>query len=112
MRRLSDTQEGYLSNLECFHKSCLLFGLNNEMVERIIFSAKTWTEHFPLLANQKKKQQQRNNASKKTLVWATPFTNLIKLDKREKQFAPLASITYKKPSTLGTILANYKHIAH
>ena len=37
---------------------------------------------------------------------------LIKLDQREKHLAPMASITYKKPKTLGSIFTNYKLIAH
>ena len=42
------------------------------------------------------------------------YTNrLIKLDQKEKHLlAPMASITYKKPKTLGSIFTNYKRIAH
>ena len=104
-------QEGYLCSLERLHKKRLLSGFNNKMVVRILLTiiAKTWTDRFqtPPTPN-----HNESTNSKKTLVWATPFSNLIKLDQREKHLAPIASITYKKPKTQGSILTNYKLIAH
>jgi len=44
-------------------------------------------------------------------VWATSFTNLITLTKREKNLNPKAMITYKRPTTIGQLLTNYKHLA-
>ena len=108
IRRLNKTQEGYLCSLERLHEKCLLSGFNNKMVVRILSIAKTWTKRFqaPPTPN-----QEESTNSKKTLVWATPFSNLIKLDQRKKRLAPMASIAYKKPKTLGSI-TNYKLIAH
>ena len=79
------------------------------MVVRILSIAKTWTDHFqaPPTPN-----HEESTNSKKTLVWATPFSNLIKLDQREKHLAPMASITNKKRKTLRSILTDYKLIAH
>ena len=52
-------------------------------------------------------------ALKKALVWATRFSNVIKLEQKEKHLASMASITYKKKTkTMGSILTNYKLIAH
>jgi len=39
-------------------------------------------------------------------VWATSFTNLITLTKREKNLNPKAMITYKRPTTIGQLLTN------
>ena len=44
-------------------------------------------------------------------VWATSFPNLITLTKREKNLNPKAMITYKRPTTIGQLLTNYKHLA-
>ena len=79
------------------------------MVVRILSIAKTWTDLFqaPPTPN-----HEESTNSKKTLVWATSFSSLIKLDLREKHLAPMASITYKKYKTLACILTNYKLIAH
>ena len=41
MRRLNETQEGYLCSLERLHKKYLLSGFNNKMVVRILSIAKT-----------------------------------------------------------------------
>ena len=46
MRRLNETQEGYLCSLERLHTKCLLSGFNNKMVVRIFSIAKTWTGCF------------------------------------------------------------------
>ena len=108
-RRLNETQKGYLCSLERLHKKCLLSGFNNKMVVRNLSIGKTWTDRFqaPPTPN-----HEESTNSKKPLVWATSFSNLIKLDQKEKHLAPMASITYKKPKTLGSILTNYKLIAH
>jgi len=44
-------------------------------------------------------------------VWATSFPNLKTLTKREKNLNPKAMITYKRPTTIGQLLTNYKHLA-
>ena len=53
----------------------------------LISITKTWTEHFPPQATPTSPKKEIMH-SEKTLVWANPFTNLIKVDERESQLAP------------------------
>ena len=71
--------------LERLHKKCLLSGFNNKMLVRILSIAKTWTDRFqaPPTPN-----HEESTNSRKTLVWVTPFSNVIKLDQRVKHLAP------------------------
>jgi len=39
------------------------------------------------------------------------FPNLLTLTKREKNLNPKATIAYKRPTTIGEKLTNYKHLA-
>jgi len=47
-------------------------------------------------------------------VWATSFPHLLTLtqkEKKEKKLKPKAMITYKRPTTIGQKLTNYKDLA-
>jgi len=44
-------------------------------------------------------------------VWATSFPHLLTLTQKEKKLSPKAMITYKRPTTIGQKLTNYKDLA-
>ena len=44
-------------------------------------------------------------------VWATSFHNLLTLRQKEKKLNPKAMITYKRSTTIGQKLINYKDLA-
>ena len=44
-------------------------------------------------------------------VWATSFPHLLTLTQKEKKLNPKAMITYKRPTTIGQKLTNYKDLA-
>ena len=52
------------------------------------------------------------NFDKETLPWTTRFKNLLRFNEKEKELKPNARLTYRRPTTLGGILTNYKGIAH
>ena len=43
-------------------------------------------------------------------VWATSFPHLLTLTQKEKKLNPKAMITYKRPTTIGQKLTNYKDL--
>ena len=45
-------------------------------------------------------------------VWPTSFPNLLRLTKMEKTLNNEAMITYKRLTTVGQLLANYRSLAH
>ena len=72
------------------------------MTNDMIAMASNWEERLRTPRGEKKDDPQ---------VWATSFTHLITLTKREKNLNPKAMITYKRPTTIGQLLTNYKHLA-
>ena len=44
-------------------------------------------------------------------VWATSFPHLLTLTQKEKKLNLKAMITYKRPTTIGQKLTNYKDLA-
>ena len=74
-------------------------------MEKIIHLAKTWTDGFGL------KSLNENKATEPMLIWAYAFSNLLQLTAKEESLVQ-ATVVYKRPSTLATMLANYKKVAH
>jgi len=73
-----------------------------DMTNDMIAMASNWEERLQAPKGEKKNDPQ---------VWATSFPHLITLTKREKYLNPKAMITCKRPTTIGQLLANYKHLA-
>ena len=46
------------------------------------------------------------------IPWTTRFKNILRFNKKEKDLKPNSRLTYRRPTTLGGILTNYKSIAH
>ena len=45
------------------------------------------------------------------LIWASAFSNLLELTAKEKSLVQ-ATVVYKRPPTLASMLTNYKKVAH
>ena len=72
-------------------------------MEKIINLAKTLTDHFGPL--------NKNKITEPMLIRASAFSNLLQLTAKEKTLVQ-ATVMYKRPSTLATMLTNYKKVAH
>ena len=109
MRRLNETQVGFIESLERLRKKCYNSNFNMKMVKDILDKAKTWVIRF-------KPDNTQNYVSKSTfntqsLIYATSFPKPLALTKKEKELNPLSKIIYKKPATLRDVLTNYKNIS-
>jgi len=71
------------------------------MANDMIAMASNWEERLRAPKAEKKDVPQ---------VWATSFPHLITLTKREKNLNPKAMTTYKRPTIIGHLLTNYKHL--
>ena len=76
---------------------------NMGMVDDMILKAMTWNERFG--------PNSSNHNNKKRIVWATAFKNVLSLSEKEKALVPHATIVYKRPSSLNSMITNYKKIA-
>ena len=102
LRRLNEQDETYHESLLKLRNKCARSSSNMNMVHDLLSQAFTWTERF------KPKNFHKVN---KPLVWASPCSTILSLTPKEKELNPNAMITYQKPSTLQTILTNYKQIS-
>ena len=101
--RLSETNELHLKDLERLKKKCIDSYFNKKVVEKIINLAKTWTERFG------SKQLNENKTTDPMLISASVFFNLFQLAVKEKSLVQ-ATVVYKRPPTLATMLSNYKKL--
>ena len=106
LKRLNEKQSGYLDAINSLREKCLKSGFNKKMVHKMIKIASEWTDRFSPPNNDKKQQQDERS------VWATSFPNQLKLSTRERSLNSKATITYRRPPTLGQHLTRYKAIAH
>lgn len=105
MRRLNECDEDYYDSLQMLKSKCIRSGFDEELVNGIIEKTKRWKGKGDNTTYQE-------NQKEKRLTWATEFPDIIKLSKQEKQLMPHATITYCRPSTLGTHLLKYRLLAH
>ena len=52
-----------------------------------------------------------NKITDSMLIWASAFSNLLQFSAKEKSLVQ-ATVVYKRPSTLTSMLTNYKKVAH
>ena len=102
LRRLNETDEGYRSSIQRLKDKCLRSHFNKQMVMETTSSISGWKRDFD-----KKKTKKEG----KRITWATQFKNIICLNRKEKELAPRAAVTYCRPPTLGSQITNYKFIA-
>ena len=106
MRRLKERDQDYLESLERLQKKCMVSGFDEKMTTYMIDLAKTWTSRF---GPTNLRPESSSNAER--LTWATSYPQSLRLSRKEKQLQPAASITYKRPPTLGVFLTNYRKLA-
>ena len=78
LRRLNETNELYLKDLKRLKKKCIDSYFNKKVVEKIINSAKTWTDRF------RSKSLNKNKTTDPMLMWASAFSNLLHLLQKKK----------------------------
>ena len=105
LRRLNETNELYLKDLERLKNKCIDSYFNKKVVEKIINLAKTWTDRFG------PKPLNENKTTDPMLIWASVFSNLLHLSVKEKSLVQ-AIVVYKRPPTRACMLTNYKKVAH
>ena len=105
LRRLNETNDLYLKDLERLKKKCIDPYFNKKVVEKIINLAKTWTNRFG------SKPLNKNKTTDSMLIWASAFSNLLQLTAKEKSLVQ-ATVLYKRLPTLASMLTNYKKVAH
>ena len=102
---LNETNELYLKDLERLKTKCIDSYFNKKVVEKIINLAKTSTDRFgPKLLN-------KNKTTDPMLIWTSAFSNLLQLTAKEKILVQ-ATVVYKRPTALSSMLINYKKVAH
>ena len=105
LRRLNETNELYLKDLERLKKKGIDSYFNKIVVEKIINLAKKWTDCFG------PKSLNKNKTRDPMPIWASAFSNLLQLTAKEKSLVQ-ATVVYKRPPTLASMLTNYKKVAH
>ena len=105
LHRLNETNQLYLKDLERLKKQCIDSYFNKKVVEKIIILAKTLTDRFG------PKPLNENKTTEPMLIWASTFSSLLQLTAKEKSLTE-ATVVYNHPSTLATMLINYKKVAH
>ena len=106
LRRLNETNELYRKDLKRLKKKCTIVPyFNQKVMKKIINLAKRWTDRLG------PKRLNENKTTDPMLSWASVFSNLFKLTAKGKSLVQ-ATVVYKRPSTLATMLINYKKVAH
>ena len=106
MRRLNERDQDYLESLERLQKKCMVSGFDERMTTHVIDLAKTWTSRF-----RPTNLRPESSSNTERLTWATSYSRSLRLSRKEKELQPTASITYKRPPTLGVFLTNYRKLA-
>ena len=106
MRRLNERNQDYLESLERLQKKCMVSGFDERMTTRMIDLAKTWTSRFGPT-----NLRPESSSNTERLTWATSDPRSLRVSRKEKELQPTASITYKRPPTLGVFLTNYRKLA-
>ena len=103
LKRLNQRKEDYLTSLNRLQnkakKSKFLVNMTNDMITLV---SKWENRLHPLNPSDKKYYS----------VWPTSFPILLRLTKKEKTLNNKAMITYKRPTTVGQRLTNYRSLAH
>ena len=109
LRRLNTHDNLYQDSIQRLRDKCIRSNFNKTITEEMINLVLNWEQKDDVDTDE---EEDNKNNNKGDLVWATQFKSLIKLDDLEKKLMPKASITFRKPPTLGSQLLNYKNIAH
>ena len=105
LRRLNENNTDFLESLQRLKTKCVQSKFNKNITDKIINEASSWQDRFGPPCN-------KPSQNKTPLIWATSFTNIIKLTHKEHNLIPNSIVVYKKPATLHKMLTNYSKIAH
>ena len=109
MKRLNERKPEYEESIAKLKEKCSRSNFDKKLINETIKNLHKCENEDE---RSTKKNKNKNIHGREKVVWATQFKNLIKLDKKEKELAPKAAVTYCKPETLGNLLKNYKKIAN
>jgi len=102
LRRLNQRKDDYLSSLNRLKEKAIRSKFPLNMTIDMIALAFNWEDRLRPPKCDKKEDPQ---------VWATSFPHLLTLTQKEKKLNPKPLITYKRPTTIGQKLTNYKDLA-
>ena len=102
LRRLNQTKDDYLGSLNGLKEKAIRSKFPLNMTNDMIALASNWEDRLRHPKCDKKEDPQ---------VWATSFPHLLTLTQKEKKVNPKAMLTYKRPTTIGQKLTNYKDLA-
>ena len=84
-----------------------------EQSKRSKFPVNMTNDMITLVSKWQNRLHPPNPSDKKNYsVWPTSFPSLLRLTKKEKTLNNEAMITYKRPTTVGQLLTNYRSLAH
>jgi len=95
-------KDDYLSSLNRLKEKAIRSKFPLNMTNDMIALAFIWEDRLRPPKCDKKEDPQ---------VWATSFPHLLTLTQKEKKLNPKAMITYKRRTTIGQKLTNYKDLA-
>ena len=114
LRRLNEKENTYKDSLIRLREKCSKSGFKSEIMDNSFKIVNDWNLNhilpLPTISNKEVSSKNKTKEFNQT-VWATSFYNKIHLNQKEKSLKPKSSIIYKKPSTIGSILCNYKMIS-
>jgi len=102
LRRPKQRNDDYLSSLNRLKEKAIRSKFPLTMTNDMIALASNWEDRLRPPKCDKKEDPQ---------VWATSFPHLLTLTQKEKKLNPKAMITFKRPTTIGQKLTNYKDLA-
>jgi len=102
LRRLNQRKDYYLSSLNRLKEKAIRSKFPLNMTNDMIALASNWEDRPRPPKCDKKEDPQ---------VWVRSFLHLLTLAQKEKKLSPKPMITYKRPTTIGQMLTNYKDLA-
>ena len=99
---VNQRKDDYLSSLNRLKEKAIRSKFPLNMTNDMIALASIWEDRLRPPKCDKKEDPQ---------VWATSFPHLLTLTQKEKKLNTKAMITYKRPTTIGQKLTNYKDLA-
>ena len=106
MRRLNERDQDYLESLSACKRNFTVSGFDEKITTYKIDLAKTWTSRFGPT-----NLRPESSSNTERLTWASFYLQPLRFSRKEKELQPAANIIYKKPSTLGMFLTNYRKLA-
>ena len=108
LRRLNEDDERYKLSIVRLHEKCKKSGFNRKITTEWITKV---MDYKCVWSNETKEKGTKADGKDQKLPWATSFGKILKLGKKEKNLVPDAMVTYRRPPTLGNLLAKYKSVA-